>query len=394
MCATITGKGEAATLIGDITKQIMGEGAWLNPDLEIRVDGPNVSMLSRNPFIDKRSVIRVPIASMPALEDFDVTVSGDVFEYEAVSKGVSTAHVDMMGRMLDVYNALGKIAQWKTETPWFSLSTHTDALDHLISARPLVRRLQELRTMMNEGEWDKLAGDTFLGSRKFNLSAKHLKSIGKDIPEGSKVIMPLIDYFNHRMNAESFKITPLPLPVSMRIISTPHPDSGELFVRYNVFDALDTYLYYGFVDTGVGYLSSVPCTITLGDTVLNVISQGGMKNANLPTPVKDLKLFMPELVKTGENEFAATKMVIPGLKAPRAMRRVLTIVMNSLQVPKNQVSTFVRDAEEQILSANEQWWSTLAEKSQVLPEEHGLRMLCQTGQEHLAQYRAMQGRAG
>ncbi|MEM9784861.1 MAG: hypothetical protein AAF801_00055 [Pseudomonadota bacterium] len=391
MSVSIIGEGRVARLIEDTAAQLSSEGAWFNPDLEIQVDGSNVSVVSRNAFTDRRSVIRVPVASMPVLDDFDVTLSGDDFQCTPKGDSVSDAQVRMMNLMLDTYNALDKIPQWKRETPWFALLEHPDVLDHLISGRPRVARLHTLKQMGADGDVAEMANDTFIGSRKFNLSPQNCKAIGREEKDGVKVLLPIIDFFNHRMSAQGFKISDVPSPASMRIQAVPDKETGELFVRYNVFDALDTYLYYGFVDADVGYMSSVPCTLSIGDITLTVIGGGGRtaKTGKLAPALKDLRLFIPSLNKSSDNQFQANKMVIPGPRAPRALRRVLAVLMNTLQVPRDKVEAYALKAEQDLLDQNEAWWTALADKVADVPADNGIHDLVKTGLGHIAQYRGI-----
>lgn len=391
MGIAIAGEGAVVKQLKRFADRLQTEGAWYNPDLLLDVEGSNVSVRSQNSFTDLRSMIRVPLAAMPVLDDFDVSVSSEVFSVSPKDKAVSEAQRVTMVEMLDFYNELGKIAQWKAETPWLSLLPYPDVLDHIMSGRVQMPRLKELHRMGIDGEHDALICDTFIGSRKFNLSETNCKLMGREQKGGVKILLPIIDFFNHRMNAQGFKINAVPAPASMRIQSIPDPDTGELFVRYNVFDALDTYLYYGFVDRGVGYMSSVPCRLKIGNVTLSVRGGGGMsKSAKLPSAIKDLRLFLPALTKSDEGNFFANKLVIPGPRAPRALHRVLVVIMNTLGIPKTEQQNTMLQAEADILDQNETWWQELKEKVSVVPEENGVHMLVETGLQHIAQYRELQ----
>lgn len=389
MALKINGEGEAARLIGEIAAQIEAEGGWFNPDLEIRVQGADVSVISSNPFEDLRSVIRVPIKSMPLLEDFDITVSNGKFSATPKNDQVSAKHIRIMGLMLDVFNVLDKLPQWRDECPWFSLEEHRPVLDHLLTGRPLQGRVKQLREKIDGDDLDALAADTFMGSRKFNLNPELLKKVGYEGREtGGTTLMPIIDYFNHAMSAQGFKIHDVPLPVSMRIQSRPDPETGELFVRYNVFDALDTYLFYGFVDAGVGYLASVPCEIKFGDKTLKVIATSAGQKGKLPDAIKDLRIFMPAIQKGSEHSYAVTKLIIPGKLAPRALRRVLQVFLNSMKMDKAEIPGTIKEIEASLLDQNEAWWQALADKAADVPEGHAIHDLYRTTLAHIADYRA------
>lgn len=327
---------------------------------------------------------------MPLLEDFDITVSEGKFSATPKTDEVAANHIRIMGLMLDVFNVLDKLPQWRDECPWFSLGEHRAALDHLLTGRPTQGRIKQLREKIDGDDLDVLAADTFMGSRKFNLTPDLLKKLGYEGREkGGTTLMPIIDYFNHAMGAQGFKIHDVPLPVSMRIQSRPDPETGELFVRYNVFDALDTYLFYGFVDPGVGYLASVPCVIPFGDgKKVKVIATSGGHKGKLPDPIRDLRIFMPAIQKGSEHSYAVTKLIIPGERAPRALRRVLQVFLNSMKLDKAEIPGTVAEIEASLLDQNEAWWQALAEKAADVPEGHAIHDLYRTTLAHIAAYRA------
>lgn len=379
----------------DLTKELAGfraaleeQGAWFDPALEFRVEGSDVGVFSRDLSAELKRVIRVPLVAMPVLDDFEMTAKGDVLTATPKEDSISEAQLTTMDRMLGVYNALGKLDQWKAQSPWFTLAEAPETLAHLLTARNASPRLAALKRMAFEGEADALAADTFLGARKFNVSEKNAALVGRDAR--FTVLLPMIDYFNHRMTAQGFSVIRGESPPSIAVPAAPDAETGELFVRYNAFDAVDTYLYYGFVDVAVGYLLSVPLILRTPELRLRVGAGGGMKAQKLAQSVQDLRLFMPGLQKLGAEapaDFAVSKLVLPGPKAPRALRRVLIVVLNSVQVPKDRQAETLLALEDQLIEANTVWWDTLLRLSEALPPEHALRHLAQTGQDHVARYR-------
>ena len=380
--------GPARDSIAAIISQVEQDGAVFDPDLRVDLNGSNVAMRSARPFDNLRNMIRMPVASMPALSDFVLTLTGNDLKATPRSDEVSATHVRLMDLMLEAYNALDKVTQWKAESPWFLLADAPDILDHLTTGRP-GGRLGKLRNLASTPDkHGQLLIDTFIGSRKFNLNEKAAKTIGRDT--GTTVLMPLIDYFNHDMRAEGFRIDTKRTPTTMNILSGPAPETQELFVRYNVFDTLDTWLYYGFIDSQVGYLASVPCVLEAGGRKIHVIASGGGKVPKLAPEIKDLRTFMPSVQKRQDGAYQVTKMIIPGPRAPRALRRVLRICLNSIGIPAAAAPAMVLALEEQLMDHNRAWWTRLAELGAGVPTGHALHSLYGTALAHLDRYENLQ----
>ncbi|MBK1693025.1 hypothetical protein [Ectothiorhodospira mobilis] len=387
MTPQITGDEALVRPLHTLTQRLAAAGAWFNEDLEIRAGVGDLAMCSQRRYADRRSVLRVPLAAMPFKEDFRWTLEGDRLRAEPVGPDTEPLHREMMDLMLEVYNQAGKMAQWRQVCPWTALEDHPDLLNRLLVAKaaaPKVQRFQEWRAA---GRRQALMVESFLGARIFRLTAEHLQAVGRQ--EGPAVLMPIIDYFNHQLQAEGFQIQPAPAPISMRVFSRPDPQTGELFVRYNLYDPLDTYLFYGFVDTECPWLASVPLTLDTAGGRLEVLNSGGAFKGALPPAMRDLRAFMPAVVRQEAGHLQLTKLILPGERAPRALQRVLAGLLTTLGVPRDRVHREVARLEAEVLERNEAYWEDLAWQARALEQGHPLQTLCRQAREHLAAYRRM-----
>ena len=108
------------------------------------------------------------------------------------------------------------------------------------------------------GEWDALALTSFFNARFFSIREEDVRRVGRtDISGPSNTILPIVDCFNHSHAGEPFAVVDEVGPVAVAVTAAPSP-SGELFVRYNVYDPLETVLFYGFFDASADWLGSVP----------------------------------------------------------------------------------------------------------------------------------------
>jgi len=392
----IDGTGVVADQLAAFGARLRGQGAWFHPSLVIRVEGTELSMVSDAAFTDRRSLLRVPLSLMPVIEaaSWSVRTEGaDVLLQAAPEPAASAAHRDMLSAMLDIYNATGKLSQWREESPWSALRAHPDILRQLYRARAHTPKAQTYHHLVQQGDADDLLVKTFLGSRAFNLSPDHRRMAGHgDVDAGATVLMPVIDYFNHRFAAEGFSVHETPSPASMRVFGVPDPDSGELFVRYNAYDPMDTYLFYGFVDTGAPWLGSIPLSLTVGDKILAVEARGGTVKGALPPPLRDLRLFLPQVVRQDDLGITLNKLLIPGAAAPRALQRVLASFVSTLGVSQGRLPAEVARLEEAILEQNDAYWSELADCARGLDAAHPVHALRRHAQAHLDAYRQFRPR--
>lgn len=180
--------------------------------------------------------------------------------------------------------------------------------------------------------------------------------------------MPFVDFVNHDFRARPYRLA-RDEGAAERTLSTfadrPVDGSAECFTRYNVIDALDSYLNYGFLDRSAGFVSSVPVTLELPEGLrIDVRGEGGapFKGA-LPEDLRDLWLFMPQIRSREADRLAVQRLLLPGGHAPRALRRVLGALLRLLR--PEAANALVRDAiveaERQLLAANRAYYRDLAE---------------------------------
>lgn len=389
MTPQITGDEALVRPLHILTQRLAAAGAWFNEDLEIRAGAGDLAMRSQRRYTDRRSVLRVPLAAMPFKEDFHWTLEGDRLRAEPVGPDTDPLHREMMDLMLEVYNQAGKMAQWRQVCPWTALEDHPALLDRLLAAKAAASKVQRFQEWRAGGRRQTLMVESFLGARIFRLTAEHLRYVGREEGDGAAVLMPIIDYFNHRLQAEGFQVQPAPAPISMRVFSRPDPQTGELFVRYNLYDPLDTYLFYGFVDTECPWLASVPLTLDTAGGRLEVLNTGGAFKGTLPQAMRDLRPFMPAVIRQEADHLQLTKLILPGERAPRALQRVLAGLLTTLGVPRDGVPQEVARLEAEVLERNEAYWEDLAGQARVLTQGHPLQTLCRHARDHLAAYRRM-----
>ncbi|MGP8292357.1 tetratricopeptide repeat protein [Vreelandella zhanjiangensis] len=371
------GDEEALRPMRHICHLLSKNGAWFNPDLCIKSDNGNLS-LHGTPGAPRASYMRVPMALMPQLECFDiVNRSGSLL---ATPNGTPLlAHQqDMMEAMMELYNATDKLKLWGESLP-FAAWKAPKVLEYLLSARPLNDNLTHYHKLFRAGEQASLLVDSFLGSRKFSVNEHSLKALGINGPAMQRfALMPLVDCLNHRLNAEGFATPLVDGKPTMRTFHVPDIETGELFVRYNLYDAVDTMLSYGFMDNACTWLSSVPVTLNVSGYLLDVQGGAMQLRGQLPVAFEDIRSYMPALHRKGERRAVITKLMLC-TENFYSLRRVLTYIVYQLGMAHTELVARqqVAELESQLIEKNLQWWNGLEGLTQELPVNHPAKQLCQ-----------------
>lgn len=144
-------------------------------------------------------------------------------------------------------------------------------------------------------------------------------------------LLPFVDSLNHRLSAEGFYTPLVGGKPAMRTFHRPDGEFGELFVRYNLYDAVDTTLSYGFMDAACTWLSSVPVTLSVSGQTLKVQGLPMMLRGPLPATFEDIRAYMPALHRQGERQASVTKLMLC-TQNPYSLRRVLTYLVYELGI--------------------------------------------------------------
>jgi hypothetical protein len=293
-----------------------------------------------------------------------------------------------MAMMVEIYNLTGKAEDWAASSPWLSLAHQPALLDALAATRPHMPKLQAFDELRRNGKMDELLIKSFLGSRVFNLRADHRHKAGHgQVERDTQVIMPVIDYFNHRLSAKAFRVNEGNNPLTIDVAGRPDPSTEDVFVRYNQLDAIDTYLIYGFVDAHASYLNTCPLEIRAANHTISVLGMGGLIKKSLPPALRDLRLFMPQVQARADEALTLNKLLIPGPQAPRALQRVLAAVLKNLDVSKHHLRSAIGEAETQLIEQNEAHWQRIRDLASHLDNDHQVHMLWRHCLAHIDQYK-------
>ncbi|WP_111414094.1 sulfotransferase [Billgrantia lactosivorans] len=371
-------EGDAAVLapMRRICQLLAKQGAWFNPDLVIRAENGNLS-LHGTPGTPRASYLRVPMATMPQLDCFDIRIQNGILTAAPNGTPLLPFQHEMMEALLELYNSTHKLELWRRSLPFLAWQEAPGVLDYLLGARPRNSNLTRYHEQFKAGRHDQLLVDSFIGSRMFGVTEQHLKALGiKGDTALRHVLLPLVDCLNHRLDAESFYTPLVGGQPAMRVFGVPDKDSGELFVRYNLYDAVDTTLSYGFMDTDSPWLASVPVTLSVSGQTLQVQGLPMQWRGPLPAAFEDIRDYMPGLQRQGERQASVTKLMLCS-ESPYSLRRVLTYLVYELGIAHTDLVARqqVAELERQLLDKNREWWGRFELLTEALEPEHPARQL-------------------
>ena len=176
--------------------------------------------------------------------------------------------------------------------------------------------------------------------------------------------MPVIDSLNHHPMGANFNPVreggTKGLAVNMR---RPLAGSTECFARYGLYDALDTYLHYAYVEPNAPFLRSVPCDLEVsGLGRITVRSAAGAKyDGPLAKEIQNLRIFMPRVTPEAPDQISVSHLIVPWPGRKFALRRVLTEIMKLFDPTQNDdlLIRRVGAAERDLLTQNIAYYQDL-----------------------------------
>ena len=370
----------AAPVLRDLAQILEYSGAWFNKQSCVTATEHGAGVFATSDFPDLRSIMRVPVDLMPRLSDFSVSTEGDRFTSPKVIGSPSSEQTDIMAMMIDIYNQSGSLAAWREASPYFSLQEHAQVFDYLVSG---------MSGSFPETLWEHEGslGGSFFTSRKFALMQDGSSALEHGAVTGkTSVLLPMVDLFNHDMRASGFNFSKSSSHENLRVFSRPDPDTRELFVRYNLMDAVGSYLNYGFVDASAPFMLSMRLEMAFRDFKINV-ARSAAPAVKVPSAFKDIPLYMPMLAKE-DNTVSLSKLVIPGPNAPNALRRVIALVLSGLEVPQAELRAQIMTFEAQVIEQNFAYWQKMLSLIVDIPDTHAIHHLTRKALAHLTAYQS------
>ena len=348
---------------------LLKHDCWFHPQLHAVCEEGSMSLKIEGPLAPGEKIIKIPEECLVPADAMNFTVKNDQFEVDPDKdeENITPLQVDIGKRMTELYNLTDKAKLHKTQSAWILYKDHPHLLDLMVNARTTNVHIQK-KQGYTQGLPDAMSDDEFTA-----WSFMQTRVLGQKQSTTNKriqVIMPFIDFLNHDSRGSPFIMNDdNKTKRSAMSVQNQQPimDSSECFVLYGIYDAVDTFLSYGFPDTNAPYVRSVPVDVPIeGFGFLKIKGmQASRFEKDLPAAIKDLRQFMPAPTKQPDGSMEVSHLFIPSMNTPHSMRRILQVLIRSL-VGSEPDRKFIIDnvymAEEKIVNANIEFYQSVLKK--------------------------------
>ncbi len=385
-----------------LEKLIEQGGGGIHSKVIICDQGGGLSIKTAEPMDRGKEIIRLSRDTLLPADQYNVLVKRDEFHLEfPKNSSLSNLQRQLAETMIALYNLTGKVRLHKELSFLLSLQPYPELFEKLKEGRVFGKNVlnwsERLRKGMDEDEFNDFLSDSFLKTRHLGYG-DHLRT--SDV----SILMPLVDFLNHHWQGAAFNVGLGVRKGDLAVTANQVVEgSTECYAFYGPMDALDTLLRYDFVDEYSPVVRSVPVTLEVdGFGTIKVNSTPGVINTKkLGKQIADLNRFIPTLTARKDKQFfGVSHLLIPTDGSPKALRRVLYIILaNMTQEPEMDKSFYepwIRQAEAKILEINIAFYNDLLELTRKISEKNGpgpgldrVNQMARAQLRKLAQYQPM-----
>ncbi len=324
-------------------------------------------------------VLRLDRRSLLPVDGAAISLKGECLRLDA-APAFSSEQRALLTAHLELLNLTGKVADCRVRNPWLGLMGMPDFLQALARGRSENDNIRRFLSSLRAGDLERLTIDLLIGSRTV-------------LSEGQPCLMPLADLFNHHIGGAAFHFDGGGLRLRRRMSVE---GRVECFARYGVLDALDSYLFYGFVDRQVAFIRSVPLEIEMGE--LGRLSIRSLVTS--PDPKAHSKEsagfwhLVPKILEKRPGYVRLSHICIPAGRNAGALRQILASVCDNMGTAGDDKhkQRAVEQAEREIVMANETFYADLKGQVAKLPTSPAVdeaRVLIDLQASKIASYRAI-----
>lgn len=325
--------------MSDLEKKIRGlidlltkNGSVVDSGLSFEIsEAGGITLHLRRPAGWSKPLIRLKSEHIIPEAALNTRLSGDSFEIDPDRRILNPLQIEIASRMIEIYNTAGKVALHKAENPWIQYRGAPHLMEVLLSSLHLGKAKEEklslIRGCQDRPSFDEFVVKTFMASR--TLARQAAETGGQET-----VIMPIADYLDHDYRGSSFGFSSASCSGDLRVFcSQPFVWSQECYARYGTYDAVDTFVNYGFIDREVPFVRSIPLEIEIGDRGrLFIDSRAGSSNrgGEIPKTLQDIQFLLPDWKRGEYGEFKLSHIFIAAGCYPRATKRIIRWVIEEM----------------------------------------------------------------
>ena len=334
-------------------------GAEFSPDLIIRCVDGSLSIEAPPDSVGK-VLIRLPWDCLVPLPPFQFAIADGKFVIASHEPELTGASVAMMEAMLELYTLTNKPAVHRRTSPWSLAASHPEILPNLLTGRT-----PQYRDLIVSGNRDQIELQSFFKTRMLGYTET-------EAAPSYPVLMPILDAMNHHSDGAQYDVDAHGTrgPTMTMARSRPVPGTGnECFACYGAHDCFDSWMGFGFIDETAQFVRSLRIGLDLpGRGMIQTTDAFAKRDKkDLPSPVSDLRFYIPALFAKKPQRIEVGSLLIPGPQAPRALRRTLHFLITELSPDRPPSRALVLHMEQQIIAANTAYYQTLAAFLHAMP---------------------------
>jgi hypothetical protein len=361
-------------LVNALTKH----GAWFHENLMLNCTEKSISVKMAGPCNPDEIIIKIPEKLLVPAFDFNISVEGDKFIINPDTEKLSSEQIEIGELVFELYNLADRVAFYKNESPWIRFRTAPWLLEELMKSRTSNKQQEIKRDFINKSP-DSMTVEKFIAENFPMTRVFGYNKINKDKNENTEsdmtaslkqVIMPVIDFMDHNHNGGSFNLGKDDNDALVLKLKNKQPimASNDCFAFYGVYDAVDTFFNYGFIDEDAPFLRSIPVEVEIHDEEkLTIQSLLAIPNKEVHKDLEDLKPMIPIVMKNKDQSgLVASHMFITLPPRPHATRRILRAIIRTMvgpSVSEEFVTEKIEKTEKFIVEKNIDFYKELREKA-------------------------------
>lgn len=334
-------------LLEKLVKKLTDNGAYFHSHLKIVYRNGEFSTHRTAPVENDTKLVLIPHSCLLRPSQFSYTAQNGKIIINAANDDTPALEKELMELVIDIYNASGKLDQYKKNSVY---SLYYEAPD-------LYRALTYKYHLDANIDFDTLSPDEVLLRYFLNL-----RGLGKQ-----RFIVPVIEYINHHKKAGGATFFQNPRTECYTwcgVNAWSSPDNDELFINYTShYDARDWAIFQGFIDAKPNKARSIPLKIQVNGTTITLLRMpNGPERADLPPALTDLEGYCPYIDFRDDNNLTLSFLSIPGPQAPRSLQRILFFALKRMNKSTEEAIHIIREAERIIVQKNTAYYEDLLKK--------------------------------
>jgi len=353
--------------LGDLEKLLTDNGARFHPELALVCIEKSISLEMAGPCNHGEIIMEVPVELLLPAKFLNISVKGNKFVINPDKDQLTPEQIAIAELVFELYSLAGRVEFYKNESPWVAFREAPELIDEILLSRT---KDYKIRSDFLHNEPDAMSIEEFVA---YDFPMTRVLGIQQtDGNEVDEIFMPMIDYLNHDYQGVPYSTPGYtkdgPDNEFLRVINAqPFAAQRECYVSYGIYDAIDTFLGYGFVCETTPFVRSISLEIPVRDTagiILNSFAMRAPEKVN--EQLNDLRKFMPYLNKIeSSGQLTVSHLIISLHPTPHATRRILRAIIRTLagsEVSQKFVLDRVKETEKFILEKNIDFYNDLLKK--------------------------------